>query len=296
MNNRRRKPKPRTRSTPPETPAGTVAPVDHSPERLQKLLARLGYGSRREVESWISAGRLSIDGRPASLGDRVSGVHQVSLDGRALRGHLEEPEPQVLLYNKPAGQITSRRDPEGRDSVFQHLPSLSRGRWVAVGRLDMNTQGLLLFTTDGALAHRLMHPASEIEREYAVRVHGRVAEEALDRLRAGVPFEGDLAAFQSIVDAGGEGTNHWYHVVLKEGRNREVRRLWESVGAQVSRLIRVRYGCVCLPRNLRAGRAQKLDHPALEQLYQLASLPPPGRQSPPPGSLYHRRRPTPPHD
>jgi len=276
MSHRPRSSKPRTRSISPDESSAT-ATAAASPERLQKLLARLGYGSRREIEGWISGGRLSIDGKPASLGQRVLGLHRVALDGRPLRAARATEPPRVLIYHKPSGQISSRRDPEGRDSVFQHLPRLRQGRWVAVGRLDLSTQGLLLFTTDGELAHRLMHPATQVEREYAVRVRGQVGEETLARLREGVLLDGERAAFQSLVDAGGEGSNHWYHVVLQEGRNREVRRLWESVGVQVSRLIRVRYGCVSLPRALRSTRLQELQPPAVAALYDLAGLPRPPR-------------------
>lgn len=265
----------RTVSIRPEEPGQQPT----SPQRVQKLLARLGYGSRREIESWISAGRVSIDGRPASLGDRISDPRQVAVDGRPLRAATQEPTPRVLVCHKPVGQITSHRDPEGRDSVFDHLPRLRQGRWIAVGRLDINTQGLLLLTTDGELAHRLMHPSTMVEREYAVRVRGPVAPEDVARLRTGVNVGGEQLSFRALTDAGGEGSNHWYHVVLAEGRNREVRRLWEAIGAQVSRLIRVRYGPVSLPRQLRAGRSLELDQLALAELYQAAGLPPPKRST-----------------
>ena len=271
MNDRRQIHRRRTTSTRPEGSA--VQPA--SAERVQKLLARLGYGSRREIESWISAGRVRIDGRGANLGDRISDPRQVTLDGKSLPAVATAPTPRVLIYHKPVGQITSRRDPEGRDSVFEHLPRPRQGRWVAVGRLDINTQGLLLLTTDGELAHRLMHPSSAVEREYAVRVRGPVAPEELAKLQSGVELDGEHLSFRTIVDAGGEGSNHWYHVVLAEGRNREVRRLWETIGAQVSRLLRVRYGPVALPRRLRAGRSLELDPASLAELYRAVDLPPP---------------------
>lgn len=223
-------------------------------EKLQKVLARAGKGSRREMETVISAGRVTVDGKAAFLGDRVEGTEQIRIDGhQVVLTKKDEELCRVLMYNKPEGEMCTRKDPEGRPTVFDRLPKLESGRWIAVGRLDINTSGMLLFTTDGELANRLMHPSQKVEREYAVRVFGEVDEAMLQRLRAGVKLEDGPARFQKITYRGGEGRNHWFHVVLSEGRNREVRRLWESQEVQVSRLIRVRYGDMELKRQLPLG-------------------------------------------
>jgi len=223
-------------------------------EKLQKVLARAGKGSRREIEAMISQGRVSVDGNTAFLGDRVDGSEQIRIDGHQAKLTAKEEELcRVLMYNKPEGEMCTRKDPEGRATVFDRLPPLETGRWVAVGRLDINTSGMLLFTTDGELANRLMHPSQKVEREYAVRVFGEINEAMLQTLRAGVKLEDGLARFQKITYRGGEGRNHWFHVVLSEGRNREVRRLWESQEVQVSRLIRVRYGDMEMKRQLPLG-------------------------------------------
>jgi len=242
-------------------------------EKLQKVLARAGFGSRRELEEWISAGRVKVNGKVATLGDRVTDKDKVLVDGKKLLNREEAAAPQqVLLYNKPLGEISTSNDPEGRPTVFDHLPRLQHARWVAVGRLDINTTGLLLFTTDGELAHRLMHPSAEIEREYAVRVMGEVTPEILRNLQQGVELDDGVASFNLIRDAGGEGANHWYHVVLLEGRNREVRRLWESQGLRVSRLKRIRYGSILIPSFVKAGKYVELPTPEVKQLYRLAGL------------------------
>lgn len=251
-------------------------------ERLQKVLARAGLGSRRQIEDWIRAGRLTIDDRTATLGTRISGSERIQLDGQQLS--LELPRRRVLAYYKPEGEICSRRDPEGRPTIFQHLPRLASGRWIAVGRLDINSQGLILLTTDGELAARLMHPATGIEREYAVRVLGVVDQAMLERLGRGVELDDGPARFDRIVDGGGSGANHWYHVILREGRNRVVRRLWESQGVTVSRLVRVRYGPILLRRGLRPGHWDELDGESLTTLLSAAGLavePPPPRARPP---------------
>ncbi len=234
-----------------------AAGVDES-EKLQKVLARAGLGSRREIEGWIAEGRVSVDGRPASIGDRIRGREQVRVDGRRLRLPRASAALRVLRYHKPAGEVCTRRDPQDRPTVFARLPRIAASRWVAVGRLDLDTSGLLLFTNDGELAGRLMHPSAELPREYAVRVRGALDAQARRRLLRGVVLEDGIARFDSIEDAGGSGANRWYKVVLKEGRNREVRRLWESQGMAVSRLIRVGFGPIALPRGLSPGRFEYL--------------------------------------
>ncbi|MGS0680850.1 23S rRNA pseudouridine(2605) synthase RluB [Shewanella sp. 125m-7] len=223
-------------------------------EKLQKVLARAGHGSRREMEAWIAAGRVSVDGEIASLGDRVETDAKIRIDGRTVSIRSEEDVVcRVIAYHKPEGEICSRKDPEGRPTVFDRLPKTRDSRWVAVGRLDINTSGLLLFTSDGELANRLMHPSNEVEREYAVRTFGEVTDGCIQRLRMGVTLEDGPANFDKVKAAGGEGMNKWWHVSLAEGRNREVRRLWESQEVQVSRLIRIRYGMIELPKSLPRG-------------------------------------------
>ncbi|WP_337840365.1 23S rRNA pseudouridine(2605) synthase RluB [Rheinheimera sp.] len=223
-------------------------------EKLQKVLARSGVGSRREMEEYISAGRVTVDGKVAHLGDRVTATQQVRLDGHPVKIAAEtEQICRVIAYHKPEGEICSRTDPEGRPTVFERLPKIQGARWIAIGRLDINTSGLLLFTTDGELANRLMHPKFEVEREYAVRIFGDVTDAMIQKLRMGVELEDGKANFKKIKAMGGEGINRWYHVVLTEGRNREVRRMWESQGVVVSRLMRVRYGDLVLPKHLPAG-------------------------------------------
>lgn len=243
-------------------------------EKLQKVLARAGFGSRREIESWISEGRISVNGKLAQLGDRVTASDVIRVDGHVVsKTRLEQSHRcRVLLYHKPVGEVTSRSDPEGRPTVFDNLPGLRNGRWIAVGRLDINTYGLLLFSNDGELANRLMHPSYTIEREYAVRVLGEVAPETLQQLRNGVELDDGPARFTAIADGGGEGANHWYHVMLDEGRNREVRRLWESQGITVSRLIRVRFGPISLPRRVRPGRWEELKDEEISLLRQSVGL------------------------
>jgi 23S rRNA pseudouridine2605 synthase len=239
------------------------------------VLARAGLGSRRQIEHWIEEGRVTIDGAAATLGARVTPDQTIRVDGRNVPAHAFQPKPRVLIYHKPEGEVCTRSDPQGRATVFEKLPTLRGARWIVVGRLDYNTSGLLLFTTDGELANRLMHPSHEIEREYAVRVLGKVTDDMLARLKQGVTLEDGPAHFDSVAEAGGAGANRWYHVVLKEGRNREVRRLWEAVGVKVSRLMRVRFGPVQLPPHFHAGRTVELDEAATAALYDFVGLPAP---------------------
>lgn len=244
-------------------------------EKLQKALARLGLGSRRQMEEVIKSGRVSINGDTASIGDRVSQGDDIRVDGRLIRYTAEsEKRRRVLAYYKPEGEICSAHDPEGRPTVFERLPKLSHDRWVMVGRLDINSTGLLLFTNDGELAHRLMHPSSEIVREYAVRVLGEVTPEIARTLTTGVMLDDGMAQFEDIKEGGGDGVNKWYHVKLKEGRNREVRRLFESQGLTVSRLLRTRYGSFALPTTLRTGRFIELDKKDIAQLIDQVNLRP----------------------
>lgn len=239
------------------------------PERIQKFLSNRGFGSRREIEKWISQGQVKVNGETARLGDRIRAEDKLEIGGRMIPMNRNESlVPKVILYNKPEGEVCTRTDPQGRATVFERLPKLEDQRWVVVGRLDLNTSGLLLFTTDGDFANRLMHPASRVEREYAVRVYGEVTPEIIQNLKKGIMLEDGLAAFNRIEDRGGEGKNHWYHIVLSEGKNREVRRMWESQGVQVSRLIRVRFGHLLLPRDLKTGQCREIEQSDIEKLEQ----------------------------
>lgn len=224
-------------------------------EKIQKVLANAGLASRRQIENWLREERIVVNGQTAKLGDRITYEDRVRVDGREINLlKSETSKTRVLIYHKPEGEICSRSDPEKRPTIFDHLPLLRNGRWIAVGRLDFNTSGVLLLTNDGELANQLMHPSSEIEREYAVRVQGQVTPDMLKELRTGVELEDGMAHFDSITNGGGEGTNHWFYVLVKQGRNRLVRRLWESQGVNVSRLMRIRFGSVSMPRMLRRGR------------------------------------------
>ena len=241
------------------------------PERIQKVLAQAGVGSRRQIEDWIRAGRLRVDGKPARIGQTVQLRQHFSLDGKPLRLRADHAPTRVLVLNKPEGVICSNADPGGRPTVFEYLPRGRRERWILVGRLDLNTSGLLLVTNNGELANRLMHPSSEVEREYAVRVLGEPSVEDLRRLQQGIELEDGPAAFKRIRESGGAGSNRWYKVVLSEGRNREVRRMWEAVGLTVSRLIRVRYGPVHLP-HIPQGQWQDLKPKEIVALKRLVKL------------------------
>ncbi len=234
-------------------------------EKLQKVLARAGLGSRRQAEDWIKDGRVIVNGHVAHLGERVELGAKISVDGKTLHPSKTMPEQQVLIYHKPLGEICTRSDPEGRRTVFDSLPK-AQGRWINVGRLDINTSGLLLFCNDGELANQLMHPSSKIEREYAARVLGQLSHDDAEKLTQGIDLEDGTGRFEHIIDAGGEGANRWYHLVTMEGRNRFVRRMFEACGMAVNRLIRVRYGPLTLPRSLRQGKCQLLEGEELQKL------------------------------
>jgi 23S rRNA pseudouridine2605 synthase len=229
-------------------------------------LAGAGLGSRRQMETLIEAGRVTVNNQIAKIGTRVSESDRIQVDGRLIKLTASSALPQCLLYHKPTGEIVSRDDPQGRRTVFESLPTLKTGKWVAVGRLDYNTEGLLIFTTSGELANQLMHPRFEIDREYAARVDGKLSQEQIQLLLKGVKLEDGAASFDTLTEQGGSGKNHWYRVVLKEGRNREVRRMFEALGLQVSRLIRVRFGIIDLPDNLKKGQSMVLEQHKVQQL------------------------------
>lgn len=233
-----------------------TAPTDNGPQRLQKLLAGQGLGSRREIEGWIAAGRIAVNGVTATLGVRALVHDLITLDGKPIRLAATPITEAVLIYHKPTGEVTTRNDPQGRPTVFDRLPAPPSGRWVVVGRLDTNTTGLLLFTTDGNLANRLMHPSGEVEREYLVRVRGQPLPATLEKLTRDVTLDDGPARFDQVMAAGASDGHAWFRVTLREGRNREVRRVWEAVGHEVSRLSRIRYANIELPRDLPAGSAR----------------------------------------
>lgn len=245
---------------------------DEDTVKLHKVLADAGMGSRRDMEDLIIQGRVSVNGMPAHIGQRVGPTDQVRINGKMVHRKIQTKPPRVILYHKPAGEIVSQSDPEGRPTVFDRLPKPRQGRWIAVGRLDFNTEGLLLFTTSGELANRLMHPRYGVEREYAARILGELDPEQEKMLRTGVQLDDGQARFLRLVNGGGEGVNHWYHVALTEGRNREVRRMFEAVGFVVSRLIRTRYGLFVLPPRLRRGRWEEVPAEQIAQLMKMAGL------------------------
>jgi 23S rRNA pseudouridine2605 synthase len=267
--------RPATKKTPPAERAPSQKPVttrDEPPAvtfKLQKLLAQKGLGSRREMEELIATGAVSVNSKTATLGDRAGPGDVIRIGRRVIRIHAEADLPKVLLYHKPEGEIVSRDDPEGRPSVFDRLPHLRSSKWIAIGRLDFNTSGLLIFTNDGTLANRLMHPRFEMEREYAVRILGELTEEQMQQLTTGVTLDDGEAAFTYLADQGGEGSNHWYRVILKEGKNREVRRMFEAIGLTVSRLMRVRFGPVNLPPRIKRGQWLELDEKETRRLLSL---------------------------
>lgn len=244
-----------------------------SGEKLQKVLAQAGFGSRRMMEVLIAAGSVSVNGEPATLGMRVVEGDLVKAERRTIRVGEREQVARVLLYHKAEGEIVSRDDPENRTSVFDRLPKLRGQKWIAIGRLDFNTSGLLIFTTSGELANRLMHPRFEVEREYAVRVQGTMTEQQMDKaLKQGVELEDGLVKFEKLQDEGGEGFNHWYRVMLKEGRNRVVRRTFDALGLPVSRLMRVRFGIINLPPRLKRGMTTELDAREVAQVLEWAGI------------------------
>lgn len=258
-------------------------------EKIQKVLARVGLGSRRMVETWISQGRIRVNGEVAHLGQRISMQAQVTLDGKRVELVSDQEEARkVLLYYKPEGEVCTRRDPEGRPTVYERLPKLKSGRWINIGRLDVNTAGLLLFTNDGELAYRLMHPRFVIEREYAVRVFGNVTPLMLQKLSTGIALEDGVAKFTQIKTGGGEGRNQWYNVVVTEGKYRMVRRLWESQGVQVSRLLRFRYGPIELPRHLRPSQVLYLSPALIDQLLAAVGMANISEQNSPKGQRPNR--------
>ncbi len=239
-------------------------------EKIQKVLANAGLGSRRQIEGWIEEGRVTVNNRVASLGDRMTYHDKVCIDGREIKlAKSKNQHSRVLVYHKPEGEMCTRHDPEGRPTIFERLPIIRNSRWISIGRLDYNTAGILLITNDGELANRLMHPSSEVEREYAVRIRGDVQEHVLERLKKGVRLEDGMAHFDTIEHVGGKGTNHWYHVIVREGRNRLVRRLWESQDLTVSRLIRVRFGPVYLTPSIRQGKYTELTPDEVTELSRL---------------------------
>ncbi len=245
-----------------------IKPPDAVSQKLQKLLAQAGLGSRREMEVWIEEGRVTVNGKVATIGTRVGPDDLVKVGRRIVRMPAPEQLPRVLLYHKPEGEIVSRDDPEGRASVFAALPRLRGAKWLAVGRLDYNTCGLLIFTTSGDVANRIMHPRFEVEREYAVRIMGQLTAEQIIRLKAGITLADGVARCESLTDEGGEGANHWYRIVLKEGRNRIVRRMFEALGMTVSRLMRVRFGIVALPARLKRGQCLELTPQETQRVLQ----------------------------
>lgn len=257
-------------------PTKRVLQPEAEQPKLHKVLAQAGMGSRLEMEQLILEGRISVNGEPAHIGQRIQFGDVIKVNGKPVRVRMTPPPPRVLAYHKPAGEVVSHDDPQNRPTVFRRLPRLQQGKWQSVGRLDINTEGLLLLTNSGELANRLMHPRFGLQREYAVRVLGALSNEEKQRLLDGVNLDDGVAQFASIEDGGGEGANCWYRVTIGEGRNREVRRMFEAVGHAVSRLIRIRYGAVMLPRGLKRGVWVELDERDIQRLGAAAGLPPPG--------------------
>lgn len=252
-------------------------------QKLQKILAQSGLGSRRAMEAWIAEGKVTVNGAVATIGARVAAGDVIKIGSKVVHWSARERLPRVLLYHKPEGEIVSRDDPEGRASVFDRLPPLRDGKWLAIGRLDFNTSGLLIFTNSGDLANRMMHPRFEIEREYAVRIIGQLSGEQTKKLVTGIKLTDGVARCESVDDEGGEGSNHWYRIVLREGRNRVVRRLFEALGLTVSRLMRVRFGFVALPPRLKRGQLLELPTAEVKQLLSWLESTAPSPQAAPHG-------------
>jgi 23S rRNA pseudouridine2605 synthase len=263
----------------PAKPVRRDLTAEDDAPKLHKVLAEAGLGSRRDMEELIVAGRVSVNGEPAHIGQRILPTDQVRINGKPLQRRISKKPPRVLVYHKPAGEIVSTSDPDGRPSVFDRLPTMKVGKWLAVGRLDFNTEGLLLFTTSGDIANRLMHPRYGIDREYAVRTLGELEEGMRQKLLAGVELDDGVAQFSKIADGGGEGVNKWYRVTIGEGRNREVRRMFEAIGLTVSRLIRTRYGSMTLPRGLKRGRWEELEENDVRSLMSMIGMDKPERES-----------------
>jgi 23S rRNA pseudouridine2605 synthase len=278
-------------SLPPPKHKRSTDEVFSEPQRLHKVLASCGFGSRRAMEEMILAGRITVNRMPAEVGQKVGPGDEVRINGEVVKVRFAEPRPRVLMYHKPAGELVTRDDPEGRPTVFAKLPSIGNGRWINIGRLDYNTEGLLLFTNSGELANRMMHPRYEVEREYAVRVMGRLGDEQMRALTEGVQLEDGPARVETVTDGGGDedGANHWYNVVLKEGRNREVRRIFEALGLMVSRLIRTRYGVIAMPSTLKRGQMVELDAADVDALVASAGLRTPGRAARPAGPRHAQK-------
>ncbi|MEC5405607.1 pseudouridine synthase [Paraburkholderia sp. MPAMCS5] len=276
----------------PAAPKRVLSADDDAP-KLHKVLAEAGMGSRRDMEELIVAGRVSVNGEPAHIGQRIMPTDQVRINGKPVKRKLASKPPRVLLYHKPTGEIVSHADPEGRPSVFDKLPPMKTAKWLAVGRLDFNTEGLLMLTTSGDLANRFMHPRYSVEREYAVRVVGELAEGMRQKLLHGVELDDGPANFLRIRDGGGEGTNHWYHVALAEGRNREVRRMFEAAGLMVSRLIRTRHGAISLPKGLKRGRWEELEDNQVRALMASVGLKAPSEERGGRSSAPERKQPDP---
>ncbi|MBA0014367.1 MAG: pseudouridine synthase [Nitrosospira sp.] len=255
----------------PTTARASSAAPSSVTHKLHKLLAQAGLGSRREMEELIATGQVTINSKAAEVGSRAGPEDVVRVGRRTIQLKFGDRLPRVILYHKPEGEIVSRDDPQGRPSVFDRLPQLQSSKWVAIGRLDFNTGGLLIFTTDGELANRLMHPRFEVEREYAVRIMGRLTPEQTAQLTGGIELEDGLARFDLLSDQGGEGSNHWYRVILKEGKNREVRRMFSAAGQMVSRLTRVRFGPINLPPRLTRGKSMELDEAEVRRLLELVA-------------------------
>ena len=241
-------------------------------DRIHKKLAAAGHGSRRKIEKWIREGRITINNKVAMLGEKLQGNETIKLDGELLSYNSEKIVNQHIIYNKPSDEITSRYDPEGRRLVFDSLPSIKNARWIAVGRLDFSTTGLLIFTTDGELANKLMHPSTKILRKYAVRIHGNPSDLLLRKLISGIMLDDRIAKFDVLESVGGTGANRWFRVGLKEGRNREVKRLWNEIGFDVTRLIRISYGPIQLPRDLKRGKFETLSANQVNSLYKISKI------------------------